>query len=155
MGDEEIGYEDDVRVIKKDPNRRLYDTQTSQYIKLEDIRDMVVAEEAFIVIDSKSGEDLTRSVLLQLIIEQESTQSALFSTDNLKSFIRFHSQDTQRHFVDFFDKSLNFFQQQQQEFRDDFPELLSEEQSEKIAQFHRDNMDALKKIQDVVFKKKA
>ena len=60
-----------VRTIKKYPNRRLYDTELSKYITLSHIRDLVIAKEPFVVIDKKSGEDITRTILMQVIIEQE------------------------------------------------------------------------------------
>ena len=92
MSEEQAEYDDDIRVIKKYPNRRIYDTQSSKYIKIDDIRDMIVKGINFVVLDSKSGEDVTRSVLLQLIIEQESENNPLFTTENLKTFIRYYGQ---------------------------------------------------------------
>ncbi|MCC6073971.1 polyhydroxyalkanoate synthesis repressor PhaR [Pseudomonas sp. GCM10022188] len=79
-----------VRLIKKYANRRLYDTQTSTHITLQDIRQLVINEEPFQVVDAKSGEDLTRSILLQIIQEAESDGEPIFSTDMLKGIIRFY-----------------------------------------------------------------
>jgi polyhydroxyalkanoate synthesis repressor PhaR len=61
----------DTRLIKKYPNRRLYDTRTSSYITLSDVKELVLKNEEFQVVDAKSGEDLTRSILLQIILEEE------------------------------------------------------------------------------------
>ncbi|HYQ38789.1 MAG TPA: polyhydroxyalkanoate synthesis repressor PhaR [Pseudomonas sp.] len=79
-----------VRLIKKYANRRLYDTQTSTHITLNDIRKLVIQEEPFQVVDAKSGEDLTRSILLQIIQEAESDGEPIFSSDMLKGIIRFY-----------------------------------------------------------------
>lgn len=104
------------RIIKKYPNRRLYDTEESKYITLQQIRDLVLAEVTFIVIDQKSEEDITRSILLQIIFEQESETNPLFSNDNLERFIRFYNAGTHMGFSDFIGQGMNFFQQQQHEF---------------------------------------
>jgi len=105
---------DDPRVIKKYPNRRVYDTSTSKYIKIDDIRDMVVQGINFTVIDSQSKKDITRSVLLQIIFDQESDTNPLFSSDNLQNFIRYSELKTDT-FSDYLSNSLQFFNQQQQE----------------------------------------
>ncbi|MEX6502631.1 polyhydroxyalkanoate synthesis repressor PhaR [Pseudomonas zhanjiangensis] len=79
-----------VRLIKKYPNRRLYDTRTSSHITLSDIRKLVVEQEPFQVVDAKTGEDLTRSILLQIIQEAESDGEPIFSSDMLRGIIRFY-----------------------------------------------------------------
>src|ERR1700761_5293813 len=78
------------RVLKKYPNRRLYDTRTSSYITLADVKKMVLAGEQFDVRDAKTGEDLTRSILLQIILEEESGGVPMFSTPMLAQIIRFY-----------------------------------------------------------------
>lgn len=80
----------DIRLIKKYPNRRLYDTHTSSHITLVDIRQLVISEEPFQVIDAKTGEDLTRTILLQIIQEAESDGEPIFSSEMLKGIIRFY-----------------------------------------------------------------
>ena len=104
--------EDTIRVIKKYPNRRVYDTQQSKYIKIDDIRDMVIAGIAFKVIDSQSKKDVTRSVLLQIILEQESDNNPLFTSENLQHFIRYYSQNHHQMFSEYLTQSLSFFNQQ-------------------------------------------
>jgi polyhydroxyalkanoate synthesis repressor PhaR len=84
-----------VRLIKKYPNRRLYDTNTSAYITLGDVKDLVLKFEAFKVVDAKSGEDLTRSILLQIILEEESGGVPLLSSELLSGFIRFYGSAMQ------------------------------------------------------------
>lgn len=86
---------DQVRLIKKYPNRRLYDTKTSAYITLVDIKELVLRFEAFKVVDAKSGEDLTRSILLQIILEEEAGGSPLFSIEILSQMIRFYGNSMQ------------------------------------------------------------
>ncbi len=83
------------RIIKKYPNRRLYDTQTSSYITLTEVKDMVMACEQFVVRDAKSGEDLTRSILLQIILEEETAGVPMFSTQALAQIIRFYGHTMQ------------------------------------------------------------
>ena len=104
------------RIIKKYPNRRLYDTEKSQYVTLQQILDLVLGEVPFIVIDQKSEEDITRSILLQIILEQESETNPLFSNDNLVRFIRYYHAGADSEFSDYIGKSMSFFQQQQREF---------------------------------------
>jgi polyhydroxyalkanoate synthesis repressor PhaR len=83
------------RLIKKYPNRRLYDTKTSAYITLSDVKDLVLAFENFKVVDAKSGEDLSRSILLQIILEEESGGMPLFTTELLAQVIRFYGHAMQ------------------------------------------------------------
>lgn len=83
------------RLIKKYPNRRLYDTQTSSYITLADVKELVLKQEDFQVVDAKSGEDLTRSILLQIILEEEACGTPMFSSDILAQMIRFYGNAMQ------------------------------------------------------------
>ena len=101
-----------VRLIKKYPNRRLYDTKTSAYITLGDVKDLVLKFEVFKVVDAKTGDDLTRSILLQIILEEETGGVPLFSSELLSGFVRFYGsamqgmlgkylENNMRTFVDF------------------------------------------------------
>ena len=94
------------RVIKKYPNRRLYDTNESKYVTLNDVRKLVLEETPFCVIDKKSGEDITRNILLQIIIEQEEEGEPLFSTDVLEQLIGFYGNSVQGMAGDFISQSL-------------------------------------------------
>ncbi len=78
------------RIIKKYPNRRLYDTEISSYITIEDVRQLILDGEDFEVRDAKSGDDLTRSVLLQIIADQEQDGEPMLSTQLLSQLIRFY-----------------------------------------------------------------
>ncbi|MCL2523432.1 MAG: polyhydroxyalkanoate synthesis repressor PhaR [Betaproteobacteria bacterium] len=84
-----------VRLIKKYPNRRLYDTKASAYITLSDVKDLVLKFEHFKVVDAKTEDDLTRSILLQIILEEESGGMPLFSSELLSGFIRFYGSAMQ------------------------------------------------------------
>jgi polyhydroxyalkanoate synthesis repressor PhaR len=84
-----------VRVLKKYPNRRLYDTQSSSYITLADVKTMVLGGEDFEVRDAKDSSDLTRSILLQIILEEESGGVPMFSTEMLSQIIRFYGHAMQ------------------------------------------------------------
>lgn len=86
---------DTTRVIKKYPNRRLYDTQTSSYITLTDVKDLVMAYEEFRVVDAKTNDDLTRSILMQIILEEESGGVPMFSPELLSHMIRFYGNPMQ------------------------------------------------------------
>ena len=84
-----------VRLIKKYPNRRLYDTQTSTYITLADVKQLVLEQEEFQVIDAKSGEDLSRQILLQIILEEESGGVPMFTAQMLAQISRFYGNAMQ------------------------------------------------------------
>jgi polyhydroxyalkanoate synthesis repressor PhaR len=111
-----VNEEAQPRIIKKYPNRRLYDTEKSKYVTLQEIRDLVLEEILFVVIDKKTEVDITRSILLQIIFDQESETNPLFSNDNLERFIRFYNAGTHLGFSDFIGQGMNFFQQQQRDF---------------------------------------
>ena len=83
------------RLIKKYPNRRLYDTQTSSYITLSDVKQLVLDNEVFTVVDAKTNEDLSRSILLQIILEEEASGAPMFSSDVLSQIIRFYGHAMQ------------------------------------------------------------
>ncbi len=105
---------DDVRLIKKYPNRRLYDTQTSTYITLADVKQLVLAHEIFRVVDAKSTEDLTRSILLQIILEEESGGVPMFSSNMLAQIIRFYGHAMQGMMGSYLEKNLQAFMEIQE-----------------------------------------
>jgi polyhydroxyalkanoate synthesis repressor PhaR len=106
-----------MRVIKKYPNRRLYDTERSSYIKLAEVHDLIREGEEFQVVDAETGEDITRQVLIQIIIEQESGEKPIFTTDMLTRFIRFYDDAAHGVFGEFLDRNLQFFAEQQKKFQ--------------------------------------
>jgi len=97
------------RVLKKYPNRRLYDTRASTYITLADVKRMVLAGEAFEVRDAKTGDDLTRSILLQIILEEETGGLPIFSTQMLSQLIRFYGHAMQGMMGAYLEKNLQTF----------------------------------------------
>ena len=101
------------RILKKYPNRRLYDTRTSSYITLADVKRMVLAAEQFEVRDAKTGEDLTRSILLQIILEEESGGVPMFSTSMLAQIIRFYGHSMQGMMGAMLEKNLQAFVEMQ------------------------------------------
>lgn len=94
------------RVIKKYPNRRLYDTDTSSYITLTEIKRLVMESESFVVRDAKSGEDLTRSILLQIILEEEANGSPMFTAPVLSNIIRFYGHAMQGMMGGYLEKNM-------------------------------------------------
>ena len=109
---------DQVRLIKKYPNRRLYDTKTSAYITLEDVKELVLKYEVFRVLDAKSGEDLTRSILLQIILEEETGGVPLFSCDLLSGFIRFYGNAMQGMLGKYLENNMKTFVDFQQKLQE-------------------------------------
>ena len=100
--------------IKKYPNRRLYDTSQSQYVNLETVKDLVMQHKDFEVVDSKSGEVLTKSILLQIISEQEGNdQQSLLTQTVLKQLIRFYGSDSQVFLRQYIEQSIAMFLEQQ------------------------------------------
>ncbi|MCA0240962.1 MAG: polyhydroxyalkanoate synthesis repressor PhaR [Proteobacteria bacterium] len=97
------------RTLKKYPNRRLYDTQSSSYITLADVKRMVLAREDFDVRDAKTGEDITRSILLQIILEEESGGVPIFSTQTLEQIIRFYGHASQGLMGAFMENNMRAF----------------------------------------------
>jgi polyhydroxyalkanoate synthesis repressor PhaR len=106
------------RLIKKYPNRRLYDTQTSAYITLGDVKALVIRNEDFTVVDAKTEEDLTRSVLLQIILEEESAGSPLFSAQMLAQMIRFYGNAMQGMMGAYLEQTMQAFQEIQSKMQD-------------------------------------
>jgi polyhydroxyalkanoate synthesis repressor PhaR len=107
-----------LRILKKYPNRRLYDTRTSSYITLADVKKMVLNTEDFEVRDAKTGEDLTRSILLQIILEEETGGVPMFSTQMLANIIRFYGHAMQGMMGSYLEKNLQTFVEIQQRFAD-------------------------------------
>ena len=105
----EHGMNKSKRVIKKYPNRRLYDTANSGYITLADVKQMVLEHIEFQVIDAKSGQDLTRSILLQIILEEESAGMPMFSSEMLAQMIRFYGNALQGIMGNYMEQNVKAF----------------------------------------------
>jgi polyhydroxyalkanoate synthesis repressor PhaR len=117
---------DTARLIKKYPNRRLYDTKTSAYITLGDVKDLVLKYENFRVIDAKSDEDLTRSILLQIILEEETGGVPIFTPELLAQLIRFYGNAMQGMFGKYLENNLKTFVEFQQTIQDQSNGLFGE-----------------------------
>ena len=100
---------DGVRVIKKYPNRRLYDTDTSSYITLAEVKALVMDNERFVVRDAKTNEDLTRSILLQIILEEETAGVPIFTEQVLANIIRFYGHAMQDFMGSYLEKNVQIF----------------------------------------------
>lgn len=105
-------------VIKKYANRRLYNTDTSTYVTLEDLAEMVKAGRIFVVNDAKSGDDITRSVLTQIIFEQENKGQNLLPIAFLRQLIPYYGDSLQKLVPGFLEVSLRGFAKEQERFRD-------------------------------------
>lgn len=113
-----------MRIIKKYPNRRLYDTERSTYITLAEVHQIVRSGEEFKVVDANSGEDITRSILVQIITEQEGGAHPLFSTEMLTKFIRFYDDASQGMFGQFLEQNMAIFVEQQKRFSDQMGDMM-------------------------------
>src|ERR671914_672472 len=123
----EAKMENQLRLIKKYPNRRLYDTKTSSYITLADVKQMVLKQEEFQVVDAKSGDDLTRQILLQIILEEESGGAPMFSSDLLSQMIRSYGNAMQGMMGGYLERNIRAFQ--------DIQKALQEQSQKMYAQF--------------------
>jgi polyhydroxyalkanoate synthesis repressor PhaR len=104
------------RILKKYPNRRLYDTSSSAYITLADVKAMVLRNDDFVVRDAKTGEDLTRAILLQIILEEEAGGVPMFSEHMLANIIRFYGHAMQGMMGNYLERNLQQFVDMQQRF---------------------------------------
>jgi polyhydroxyalkanoate synthesis repressor PhaR len=106
------------RIIKKYPNRRLYDTETSTYITLAEVKELVLQYKDFQVQDAKTGDDLTRAILLQIILEEESGGVPMFSTDMLANIIRYYGHAMQGLMGSYLERSIHTFHEAQKRFQE-------------------------------------
>ncbi|MDP2000020.1 MAG: polyhydroxyalkanoate synthesis repressor PhaR [Rhodoferax sp.] len=121
------------RVIKKYPNRRLYDTDTSSYITLAEVKQLVMDSESFVVRDVKTGEDLTRSILLQIILEEEANGSPMFTAPVLASVIRFYGHTMQGFMGGYLEKNIQSLMDVQTRFGEQSKGLSPEMWSQFVA----------------------
>lgn len=112
------------RTIKKYANRRLYDTEASRHVTLDGIRQLVAAGEDVVVIDDTTGQDITRSILLQVISEQEQGGRPILSADMLKQIIRFYGNPLQDLMAGYLERSVEVFLNQQKTLQDQIQKSL-------------------------------
>lgn len=117
---------DHARLIKKYPNRRLYDTKTSTYITLADVKKLVLEGQEFQVVDDKTKEDLTRSILLQIILEEENGGAPMFSSDILTQFIRSYGSTMQGMLGAYLERNMQLFGEIQKRMQEQSQKLYGE-----------------------------
>ena len=136
------------RLIKKYPNRRLYDTELSKYITLTDVRDVVLQGGAVRVVDAVTEEDITRQILMQIINEQESGESPLFSTETLAQFIRLYQETVPGVFTEFMEKSLGMFAEQQKLYQNQVNNVLGADPVKAFSELTEQNLALWKDMQE-------
>ncbi|MGC4028014.1 MAG: polyhydroxyalkanoate synthesis repressor PhaR [Steroidobacteraceae bacterium] len=134
------------RVIKKYTNRRLYDATASRHVTLEDLRKLIVGGEKIKVVDDKSGEDLTRQILLQIISEQEQFGTPVLSTELLEAIVRFYGNPVQEVFTRYIEQSLGGIMQQQRVMQDEMARALQTPMAP-LAEMARQNMQLWAQMQ--------
>jgi len=131
-----------VRVIRKYANRRLYDTQQSRYVTLEDLRRLILDDEPFRVEDAKSGEDLTRTILLSIIIEQEQADgdAEVFSNDLLTQMIRIYAMSQPLPLARYLEQGTQLMLEQQKHFKDQWQQAMRHTPMELMREMAEENM---------------
>jgi len=109
---------DDIVVVKKYANRRLYDTGRSSYVTLDDLCEMIKEGQEFIVTDAKTGEDLTHQVLTQIIVEQESKGQSMLPPEFLRTIIKFYGDSMQGLVPNYLEQAMNSFVHHQEQLRE-------------------------------------
>jgi polyhydroxyalkanoate synthesis repressor PhaR len=137
----------ETRIIKKYPNRRLYDTEDSKYITLEDIKELVMKGIDFSVKDVKTDEDLTRNILLQIIADQEHHGEPFFSTELLTQIIQSYGDSVQAVAGDFITRSMQLFVEQQKQFQD----AISKDPISAMSDMAEKNMKIWQEMQENFF----
>jgi polyhydroxyalkanoate synthesis repressor PhaR len=127
------------RIVKKYANRRLYDTQASRHVTLEEVRGLIAAGEDVRVVDDRSGQDITRSVLLQIIAEQEQSGGPLFTTPLLVQLIRFYGNDMQGFLRTYLEESVATFVRQQQSLQGEVMKIMTEAPMAALSELARQN----------------
>ena len=141
------------RVIKKYPNRRLYDTEESRYITLADVKDLVISKTEFVVIDKKSGDDITRPILLQVISEQEQHGEAIMSEDFLSQVIRSYGKVMPGFMANYLEQSMKLFITQQQNLRGQVKRVVGIDPVEAVTDIAQKNFNRWKTLQDEVLRR--
>jgi polyhydroxyalkanoate synthesis repressor PhaR len=142
----------DTRVIKKYPNRRLYDTEISSYITLGDVRELILEHVLFQVIDAKSKKDITRSILLQIILEQEEDGEPIFSTPVLEQIVRFYGDDLQSMMSSYIENSLRMFVEQQSAIRQQMDSVMRGDPLALMRDITEQNMTLWREMQESFMK---
>ena len=132
------------RVIRKYANRRLYDSKESRHLTLDEVRQLIVAGEHIRVEDAKTGEDLTRSILLQIIVDREEAGQPLLSATLLEQLIRFYGGEMQGFLANYLERSVETFASRHDALREQFLRFVSENP---MAELTRRNLALWEKLQ--------
>lgn len=141
------------RIIKKYPNRRLYDTEDSRYITLTDVRELVLSKTEFVVIDKRTGDDITRPILLQVISEHEQHGEAIMSEDFLSQVIRSYGKVVPSFMEHYLEQSMNLFITQQQNLRGQVKRVVGIDPVEAVTDIAQKNFNRWKSLQDEVLRR--
>lgn len=139
------------RVIKKYANRRLYDATASRHVTLDDIHKLIVQGEQIKVIDDKSGEDITRSVLLQIVADQEHFGRPILSAQLLHSILRFYGTAMEEFTGQYLEKSVEKLLEQQEAMRQQIWKLMSAVPINGVVAAAQRNMEAWTQLQEQIF----
>ncbi|MBT8420239.1 MAG: polyhydroxyalkanoate synthesis repressor PhaR [Gammaproteobacteria bacterium] len=147
---------DKPRILKKYSNRRLYDTTLSRYITLADVRNLVLDNEAFVVRDARNDQDITRSILLQIIVEQEEgeQEQPLFTMDVLQQMIRIHGDSLQGVFAKYLDKNIGLLVRQQQRLSQQVHNVVVRNPVNFLCEFTEQNLSLWEEMHEVLSVKK-
>ena len=140
------------RIIKKYPNRRLYDTEVSRYVTLEDVRALVLQEVPFQVRDARTNEDLTRSILLQIIMEQEADGEPMFSEQVLAKIIRSYGDSLQGMMASYLERSLNLFVEQQARVQDQMKTMMGSDPLSMMREITERNLSIWQEMQEGIIR---
>ena len=136
------------RIIKKYPNRRLYDTEVSSYVTLEDVRNLVLRKIPFQIRDARTNKDLTRSILLQIIMEQEADGEPMFSEQVLAKIIRFYGDSLQGMMASYLERSLNLFVDQQARVQDQMKTVMGNDPLSMMREITERNLSIWQEMQE-------
>lgn len=136
------------RVIKKYPNRRLYDTEVSSYVTLGDIRHLVLRKVPFQIRDARTNEDITRSILLQIIMEQEEDGEPIFSEQVLEKIIRFYGDSLQGMVTSYLERSLNLFVDQQAKVQEQMRTMMGNDPLSMMREIADRNLSMWQEMQE-------
>jgi len=140
-----------IRIIKKYPNRRLYDTTESRYITLADVRQLVIDKVDFTVVDKASGDDITRQILLQVIAEQEAQGEPALSREFLAQLIRSYGTQVQGVMGSYLEQSMRLFMSQQAQVRDRIKGVVGVDPVETAIDVAQRNYQRWRGVQDEIF----
>nr|VFK26537.1 MAG: polyhydroxyalkanoate synthesis repressor PhaR [Candidatus Kentron sp. MB]VFK30326.1 MAG: polyhydroxyalkanoate synthesis repressor PhaR [Candidatus Kentron sp. MB]VFK75171.1 MAG: polyhydroxyalkanoate synthesis repressor PhaR [Candidatus Kentron sp. MB] len=139
------------RILKKYPNRRLYDTTLSKYITLADVRRLVVQNEEFLIRDATDDRDITRNILLQIIVEQEGgEEEPLFTTNVLEQMIRIYGDSLQGMLAKHLDKSIKLIVRQQQRFRQQMHNVVVRDPVNFLCELTEQNLSLWEEMQEAL-----